>query len=221
VRLNNEDGSPTCGAQLIFNELRLRLDYDKGLAEFVEIVRRWDTWEWKKLKDNTPMHFNLVFRTIGIEDFVKDYLNYFETLDMYNEALKELPEDSRISKVSVEFDMTQEHKLILKYKLHEMERYIYDKLPQVRIFEDEFKNSVAFVVADSHISELCDSVLDNKLCDYVCCFTGDTMSLRSREGFDVSAIAKHYGGGGRECTAGMPPIPYYIEKYVTILLYEV
>lgn len=204
VMLKDVTNTNVCGTSMLLHYFEsmdhiIPNDQKVILEQFVEIVRLYDTWDWKKKNNSEPCNLNTIFQTIGINTFVGTY-----TAQIGYSAGR-----------TTEFTLTPEHGTLLYYKLQEVENYIVSKLPYVKTFHDEFDNIVAFVVADNHISAVCDRILDNYDCDYVCCYTGSTMSLRSRENtVNVGEIAKKYGGGGRECTAGMNPVKFYINKYL-------
>jgi nanoRNase/pAp phosphatase (c-di-AMP/oligoRNAs hydrolase) len=63
---------------------------------------------------------------------------------------------------------------------------------------------VAFVVADSNISELGNKICETIDCDYCAIYTGQNISMRSVGNYDVSIIAKQNNGGGHKNASGMP-----------------
>ncbi|EOO44237.1 MULTISPECIES: DHH family phosphoesterase [Bacillus] len=89
VEEKREDGSINSGTNLLFEELQLQ-GYFKGeryqdaLTIFVEMVRRYDSWEWKNIYDDqNPMQLNNLFFLVGINKFVKRYVDRFNTLELF------------------------------------------------------------------------------------------------------------------------------------------
>lgn len=89
VEEKREDGGINSGTNLLFEELQLQ-GYFKGeryqdaLTIFVEMVRRYDSWEWKNIYDDqNPMQLNNLFFLVGINKFVKRYVDRFNTLELF------------------------------------------------------------------------------------------------------------------------------------------
>lgn len=165
------------------------------IEEFVELARQYDTWEWKKYDIQKAKDLNDILHMIGDFDFIFEYYH----------NLKDCKDH---------FQLSEMHLKLLHYKRLEIDRYIESKLDKVKIFNDENKNKVAFVVADNNISELGSKICEATDCDYCCIYTGFNMSMRSIGEFDVSIIAKKYGGGGHKNASGMPTQKFYIDRYI-------
>jgi oligoribonuclease NrnB/cAMP/cGMP phosphodiesterase (DHH superfamily) len=149
-----------------------------ALKGFVDAVRLYDTWEWKRLNLQFPKDLNDIYHLVGLDEFVCVYTK--KILERNN---------------SFTFDPV--HMTLLKYKRKETENYISKKLDQVKVI-----NRVAFLVADNNISELGNKICENVDCDYCAIYTGQSVSLRSIGEFDVSVIAKEKGGGGHKNASG-------------------
>lgn len=198
VNLNEKFKFLESGTSLFYEHLTNKvLKSTPKLDQFVNLIRQYDTWEWTKYNVQQAKDLNDIYHLIGIDDFIQEYTNILKQIVSYDK-----------------FKIVENHMNLLKYKRKEIDTYISKKLEIVKIFDDEFGNKVGFIVADSNISELGSKIAIEKECDYCCIYTGFNMSLRSINDFDVSAIAKHYGGGGHKNASGMPPQKYYIEKYL-------
>ena len=192
-------GKKTCGAEMLYTSLITHgstLNPTKVLNDFVETVRSYDTWDWKRDENQKAKDLNDVLTLIGRDKFVDTYSTLLE-LDSENET----------------FEIMQFHIEMLKYKRIEIDRYISSKLLQVKTFPDRENNIVAFVLADSNISELGSKICEATACDYCCILYGNKMSLRSVGDFDVSEIARRNNGGGHKNASGMDIDKYYIRKY--------
>ena len=152
------------------------------MMRFIELVRRYDTWQWKELGDIEAKELNQLFYILGEEDFVK-YVT--EKIDKGEELF-----DSFAKK-------------ILKIKNREIEKYVLKKLEEV-IIDTIDNKKVGIVFAEENISELGNKICELKEVDYAAIITGDTVSLRSIGNMDVGKIAIKHGGGGRLNTAGFP-----------------
>ena len=68
-----EDDNGICSGTSLFYEFLIKNGYIKPsfkIESFVELVRRYDTWEWKKYKDKKPRDLTILFECIGHEKFI-------------------------------------------------------------------------------------------------------------------------------------------------------
>lgn len=160
----------------------------KHIIEFVNQVRMYDTWEWNRLNLKTPKQLNDVFNIVGIQDFVDYHVN-------------RLSKDKTI----IPEIISEEQKFLLKYKRKEIEDFIQYKLSKVVVKKDSFGNNAGYVLCDN---KNCTSELGSKMLiefeniDYACIIYDGGFALRSIGNFDVSEIAKKFGGGGHKNAAG-------------------
>jgi uncharacterized protein len=168
------------GTSLFYNFLSEIIKINCKLDTFTEIERKYDTWEWVKRKNQKAKDLNDILYLIGRDEFIEYYSKY-------------------LSKNPENFEINSFHLELLKYKRKEIENYIENKLNKVFL-----KNRIAYIVADIAISELGMKAMekhDNEI-DFVAIYTGFNVSLRSKGDFDVSEIAKKFGGGGHKNAAG-------------------
>jgi uncharacterized protein len=167
------------GTSLFYNYLYTIYSLPESVKEFVDLVKAYDTWEWNKTNNQKAKDLNDVLYIIGREEFISSYIEHLEKCK--------------------EFDLITIHKQLLKYKRLEIDSYIENKMNQIIIM-----NRIACVMAESNISELGSKIVNEIECDFCAIFTGSNISLRSKDDFDVSKIAKLYKGGGHKNAAGMP-----------------
>lgn len=184
VIVQNKDDIKECGTSLLYQELYKEEAYNGNeLGNFVEMVRQYDTWEWKQTQNDLPKKLNDIFGIIGYKDFIDYYSNnYYKSIEefanMFPDKFMEL----------------------LKYKRREIDLVIDEKLKKVKI-----KGDYAIVLCDRKdlTSELGSKILDQfENINYVMLVYDGGVALRSVSDFDVSEIAKQYGGGGHKNAAG-------------------
>lgn len=172
------------------------------IYEFVEAVRRYDTWEWINKYDNYKLSKDLsnLLKLKGIEDFI-------------NNILEKLSEERDL--------ISAEEALVLYYKDKEMEELVKRKNKCLIPKTIEGYNA-AVIFAESNISEL-----GNELCklhpeyDFVAMINQNSISLRGiKKDIDLSLIAKKYGGGGHPQSAGFSLPEGAIENFIGGLFNE-
>jgi oligoribonuclease NrnB/cAMP/cGMP phosphodiesterase (DHH superfamily) len=156
------------------------------VLRFVELVRLWDTFEWKTSgMGNIAVGLNDLFHFIDREHFI--------TSTISNIALDDLPL------------FNSEDTALMRFISMRKSKYIQDKMKKIDIVKHDGYN-VALSFADEFLSELGNHICDtNELIDYSLVISMDNgiASLRStKEDVDVSEIAKEFGGGGHKHAAG-------------------
>ncbi|MBD1378971.1 DHH family phosphoesterase [Metabacillus arenae] len=161
------------------------LNETKGIKEFVELVRLYDTWEWDKLKVQAAKNLNDLLYLDSIEEFEK-------------KIVAKLQEESEFS-----FSELEEHVLHIEEK--KTERYIHKKKREVwQTFVKD--HCIGIVFAEQYQSELGNGLGEEfPHLDYIAIVN---MSSR-RVGFrtihdhvDLAEVAHMYGGGGHAKAAG-------------------
>lgn len=180
----DDDGVKNAGVNLLFDLLFDTDTYTDTLESFVEMVRRYDTWEWANVyKDNTPARLNSLLFTIGRDRFI----------------------NSMMHKISMNYSIFSGlDNTILDVIESQKQAYIQNKLKDV-ISVKFFGYSTGMVSADSHISELGNEIAKNGYdIGMILSQSGNMVkySLRSIGDIDVSWMAKKYGGGGHKNAAG-------------------
>ena len=185
-----ENKHMTCGAELYYHWLirNNHLVRTRGLDNFVQAVRDYDTWRWVELGENGRLseNLNILLTEYGQEKFI-DWFYYM----LQNGPLVISSEDEAI---------------IATYKRREAHA-IEQKDKEIRriVFQDY---NIGVVYTEEHIN-----IIGNTLCkrhpelDCVALVNmgHNSVSFRStKDNVDVSAIAKVFGGGGHKSAAGAP-----------------
>lgn len=183
------DGLKDSGTHLSFIYLLDKLLnkglYNESLEDFVELVRQYDTWEWKEIfRNEEAKQLSDLLYILGREKFVNDMVHRIkDNKELFSET----------------------DKLILEIKQKEIDNYINIKEKELII--KNFKlYKIGIVMADSHTSEL-----GNILCerheelDFVAIIKKETVSLRTvKDDINLTDIAKQFGGGGHPKASGFP-----------------
>ena len=191
IKITDEKGK--CAGTSLFYEYLINnnlISNNKAIKEYVELTRRYDTWEWKNIyNDETAHELTLLFDVVGCDDFI-------------NLMISKLSKDSD----KFEFDEIEEM-LINNKKKQVMEKLVYyTKNIEVKdvlgnkagiVFIDyEYRNDLAEYL--KQINYDIDLIIEIAM-DY------GTISYRTvREGFKVRKIAEYFGGKGHDYTASSP-----------------
>ena len=195
------DNRMTCATELLYKMHKKELDeYSSAIENFVEAVRRWDTWEWKT-KYNKYYYsraLNKLLEVYGIADFI----NLIQNNIMYCNAI-----------------LTDEDYRILEGHFKVFSNYVNIKDKQIMTTKINSYN-VGLLFAENNISELGNELLDrHPELDYMALITPTSVCLRTnKDDIDLSLIAKEKGGGGHKKAAGYPIKKEYIEKYLSNIL---
>ncbi len=189
VIINLSNGFKNSGTYLSFcnlmDDLINKELYNESLEDFVELVRQYDTWEWKEIfKNEEAKRLNDLLYILGREKFVDNMIH-------------------RIKNNEILFSETDE--LILEIKQKEIDNYINIKEKEL-IIKDFKLYKIGIVMADSYTSEL-----GNILCerheelDFIAIIKQETVALRTvKDDINLSDIAKQFGGGGHPKASGFP-----------------
>lgn len=195
VSVENETGIKTCGTELFYKWLldnhfldNLQKNQLHSAKEMVELIRRYDTWDWASM---------------GEEGFVSKKLN-----DLFGLYSKKQFADrciSRIESGSSFYSFSQEDLLLLGIEQQRIDSYIKQK-DSCLATASLCGHNCGIVFAERYISEL-----GHKLCDLhpeldfiVLINMSGRISYRSqKEDLDLGKeIASVFGGGGHVGSAG-------------------
>lgn len=186
VEVENVEGK-TSGTSMFNDYLAgMCVNFLIPVQDFVEAVRRYDTWEWKTIySDEQAKQLNDLLFILGRDRFIERFT----------------------SDISVEFNETE--RLLLELEREAIDRYYESKVRQV--FEVDLpEGTIVAVLAERYQSEL-GSRLGERFPMYKAIALinpSRSVSLRTiHDDVDVSAIAKRYGGGGHPKAAGFPLPP--------------
>jgi len=184
----------TCGTEL-FYEYVFKKYYNPTISfgqaatigYFVELVRRYDTYDWKKLNDLKSKELNDLFLILGTNRFYKDYDIINDKLFGNRNALE-----------------TKENFLI-GLQQETTGNYIKGKLENIIPYK--FKDyNVAVVYAENYSSELGNTLLDiHPEFDFVAIIDiAGGISFRGNGKVNLTEIAQSFGGGGHFDASGCP-----------------
>ncbi len=193
VREYKKDGSRHCALSLLY-EIFMGVKADSvqkmkisspGVKSFIEIVRRYDTWEWcTKYEDEEPKRWDDLFYIYGKKMFMDIVL---KRLEMFGHLL-----------------ITKNEELLLIMEERKRQEYIERKNGLLKTIQMSGYN-VGVVFADRYISEL-----GNELCklnpdiDFIAMINMDGyISYRTiREDINLGEFAEKFGGGGHAKASG-------------------
>ncbi|MCI3922997.1 oligoribonuclease [Paenibacillus sp. TRM 82003] len=189
VQLAYDDGRLTSAASLLYEYFVQHglLKTRKALAQFVELVRQYDTWEWEKNGNVQAKRLNDLFFLTSLDEFE----------DMMVERVKR----------DEDFAFTEFEQKLLDIEEDKIERYVRRKRRElVQTFVGE--RCVGIVYAESYHSEL-GATLGKEYphLDYIAILNPGSkkISLRTvHDHVDVSEVAGEFGGGGHAKAAGCP-----------------
>ncbi|GAA0102576.1 oligoribonuclease NrnB [Paraclostridium bifermentans] len=193
VEIECEKGK-TCGTKMIFDFLR-RDNINPSICYFVELVRKYDTWEWKdKYDDEIPKQLNDLMYMIGRKEFVDDMI--------YKTKSNEVLFDSLYCK-------------LLELKQREIDNYIKQKDKNL-IIKDILGYNAGIVFAESHTSELGNKLSElHPELDFIAMINQETISYRTiKDDVNLSEVSKCFGGGGHPKASGSQVSRYCVDKFI-------
>lgn len=186
-------------------------EYDNGIRKnvegFADIVRQYDTWEWKT-KTNNPFAKQL--------NDLLDILGKKKFIEKFSDQIKHLPN----------IFINETDKLLLELRQEEIDRYVYRKSKEMiirkLILDPEVKYNVGFVFAERFRSELGNELCEsNEEIDFVVMIDlSRAISYRTTsDNIDLGDVASIFGGGGHPKAAGSE-IEGHIREKILKLLFE-
>ncbi|MFC3883308.1 DHH family phosphoesterase [Bacillus songklensis] len=187
IVVEDEEGKLTSATSLFYEYLvkNEMMEPSNAIAEFVELVRQYDTWEWERNDNQAAQRLNALFFLVSIDEFEDKMVERLKNSDHFF------------------FDEFEEK--ILDMEEDKIERYIRRKrreLVQAPIGE----HVAGIVYAESYHSELGNELgKEYPHLDYIAILNigGKRMGFRTiHDHVDVSEIAGQYGGGGHAKASG-------------------
>lgn len=185
-----KDNEKTSGTRMLYDELSTLIGYldinKNGLFDFVENIRKYDTWLWKeKYNDIRPKQLNDLFFLLGSERFVDKML--------YN--LKYSFIDT--------MGFIEDNKLLLELQQEKIDKYVESKNKEI-INMNLVGYNAGIVFAEQFQSELGNRLSEmNPQYDLIIMIGNKTISYRTvKENIDCGQIAKLFGGGGHPKASG-------------------
>lgn len=186
----------TSGTELFFlNEVLTRvddLDIKANLIDFIELVRCWDCWDWKRENNLEAKRLNNFFSMF--EDRSEFVNNYYRKIVMDKDNFKLF---------------SDEEAKMLDDKQKRIDEFIKEKEKTLKVINKlEYKYDVGIITVDTYenVSELASYINDKYTFDFVAIIIKDSnkVSLRASDEsqVDVSEIAARFGGGGHKKASG-------------------
>lgn len=209
--LSIQDDKGMCsGTSLFFEHLKKEGYFgiqDQCIKEFVELTRKYDTWEWKnKYQDEMPHQLSLLFDAIGIDSYIKLMI---EKLDL-NRTKSFLFSDLEESLIQ-----NQIQKILSKVKIytnHIFIKEILSKKAGIVFIDYDYRNDLAQYLRDIHypIDFIMMVVMEK-----------ETISYRSiHKNVNVRKIAEQFGGNGHDQAASSKIKTEQLEKIIESLYYH-
>ncbi|WCN38267.1 DHH family phosphoesterase [Aneurinibacillus uraniidurans] len=167
------------------------------LARYVEMVRQYDTWDWKENNNLHAKQLNDLFYILGRDRFVARF-----TADCSP-------------------DFTDSEQMLLEIEQEKIEKYIKGKSKDVQI-RDVNGYTAGVVFAEQYISELGNALAEaNPEVDFVAIINmSRVISYRTvKDEINVGDIAAFFGGGGHAKAAGSP-VSKEMKQAAASLLFE-
>lgn len=206
VNIVVEDEFGKCSGTSLFYQYLMEQGYIKptsGTDTFVELTRRYDTWEWQtKYNDEIPYNLNLLFNFLGGNSYIR-----LMTEKLRNNLL--------FAFTDIEQEMINNSKSKINEKvssfIDNMEvREINNHCVGITFVEDEYRNDVAMEIRKRNIDiDLVMMIL----------LTRGTISYRNiKDDVDVSEIAVMFGGKGHKEASSSPITSEVKEEIINILV---
>jgi len=187
VQIEDDEGKLTSATSLFYEFLveTKHIEPSNAIAEFVELVRQYDTWEWEKNDNHHAQRLNALFFLISIEEFEEKMITRLKTSDHF------------------QFDEFEVK--VLDMEEHKIERYIRRKRREL-VQSQVGELFAGIVYAESYHSELGNELgKEYPHLDYIAILNigGKRLGFRTiHDDVDVSEVAGHFGGGGHAKAAG-------------------
>lgn len=175
-----------CGTRLLASHYCEYLQHASfELVKFIELVRQYDTWEWKEKYNNIDAKkLNDLLYILGREKFVNLILQKLRNNeDLFDETIN----------------------LVLELKQNEIDNYINTKEKNL-IVKNVLGYTVGIIICDMFSSEL-GNVLSERHpeLDFIAIIKQNSVGLRCvKDEINLTEIAKHFNGGGHKKASGFP-----------------
>ena len=209
VQLENEKGL-CCGTSIFYNHLLqegLLAADNQAIAEFVELTRQHDTWEWRNIYNNEKSReLSILFDALGCDGYIS-----LMTEKLRNKETKVFDYDS------------MERTLIdnRKQQIAEKCKFYADRIHYREILG--MKAGIVFITYE-YRNELAEYFRENNFdMDFtmMIAFDPGVVAYRSvKEGVHVRPVAELFGGKGHEKAATNPITDEMLTKIIKILTEE-
>ena len=185
-----------CGTRLLASHYCEYLQHASfELVKFIELVRQYDTWEWKEKYNNIDAKkLNDLLYILGREKFVNLILQKLRNNeDLFDETIN----------------------LVLELKQNEIDNYINTKEKNL-IVKNVLGYTVGIIICDMFSSEL-GNVLSERHpeLDFIAIIKQNSVGLRCvKDEINLTEIAKHFNGGGHKKASGFPMDKIKLDNFI-------
>ena len=179
------------------------------LPKFVDTVRSYDTWEWKRTSNMNAKYLQTLFILLGLDKFTERYIK----------KLTDINDKYLVNKVDMEFIMTK-----IENEQKVIDEFTPDKLIDINV--RGYKTGLIIGYTGANIGDLSHQfLLKYPEYDMICGFilgSESTFSFRTtRDDFDTGAIiAAPIGGGGHPKASGAPLDEEIKDEIISMLVNE-
>lgn len=206
VNIVVEDDLGKCSGTSLFYQYLVEqgfIEPTNGIDTFVELTRRYDTWEWQtKYNDKVSYNLNLLFNVLGSNSYIKLMAEKLRKNHLFNftDIEQEMINNSK-SKINEKVSS-----FIDNMELREINNYRVG----ITFVEDEYRNDVAMEIRKRNIDiDLVMMIL----------LTRGTISYRNiKSDVDVSEIAVMFGGKGHKEASSSPITSDIKEEIINLLV---
>ncbi len=205
IKIKDEKGK-CCGTSLFYEYLKENKLITDGndIAEFVELTRRYDTWEWKNKYDDEEAHeLTLLFEAVGKEGYIKLMTDKLS-------LNKERFEFSELERMLIDNKKSQVASRLEEYYKKVIKENVLGYKAGIVFIDYEYRNDLAEYIRNKN-TDL--DLLIMPAFDY-----GTISYRRIKETFKVREIAEYFGGKGHDYAASSPIFDNQKEEIIKILL---
>lgn len=209
IKVSNAYG--LCSGTSLFYEYLIKQGYlnhnDALIKDFVELTRKYDTWEWAtKYHEEMPHELTLLFDSIGREGYIK---LMFEKLNEHEYTSFQF---NKLEKMLITNKIKQTKEILANYASKVYYRNIFGLKAGIVFTNFEYRNDLAEYFRQHNFDM-----------DFAMLISLDygVVSYRSiKKGVSVRQIAEKLGGKGHENTASSPIREEQKDELIRVLTKE-
>lgn len=206
IKISDEKGR--CSGTSLFYEYLISNKYlknKKAIEDFVELTRRYDTWEWKNIYNDEKAHeLTLLFDILGRNGYITTIFEKLKNIDQHEN-----------------FEFSDSEKMIINNKKEQVEEKIKNYINKIYYKEVLGYRAGIIFIDYEYRNDIAEYIRENKIdIDFVMLIALDygTISYRKiKEGMNVRKIAEKFGGKGHDGAASSPISSESIGNILNIL----
>lgn len=205
IRIKDDKGK--CSGTSLFYEYLVKeglIENTNAIDEYVELTRRYDTWEWKNIYSDEKAHeLSILFDAVGCSSFIKLMI-------------------SKLKNIHGKFNFNETEKMLIDSKKTQVKSKLESYLEKIEI-RDVLGHKAGIVFIDyEYRNDLAEYLREiNYDIDLVIeiAFDYGTISYRRiKDDFEVIKIAEYFGGKGHLYAASSPIYSDTKDEIINILL---